>query len=75
MSLAELTFDCSTVAIEAVRYGTTRVVADSVDVDDLMSQIKAGGELDAALESVGESDVITWLEENGYTVTSNDEAA
>jgi len=75
MSLAELTFDCSSLAIEGIRYGTTRVVADSVDVDDLMSQIKAGGELDAALDSVGESDVITWLEENGYTVTSNDEAA
>ncbi|WP_336709916.1 MULTISPECIES: hypothetical protein [unclassified Cedecea] len=75
MSLAELTFDCSCAAVEGIRYGTTRIVADNVDVADLISQIKAGSALDEALEEVGETDVITWLEEQGYTVMSNDEAA
>ncbi|PNK67524.1 hypothetical protein [Hafnia paralvei] len=75
MSLAELTFDCSSVSIEGLRYGSTRVVADSVDVDDLITQIKSDGAVDEALEIIGETDVIKWLEERGYSVKAEDDAA
>ena len=75
MSLAELTFYCSSVSIEGLKYGSTRVVADSVDVDDLITQIKSDGAVDEALEIIGETDVIKWLKERGYSVKAEDDAA
>lgn len=75
MSLAELTFDCSSVSIEGLRYGATRVVADSVDVDDLIAQIESDGAIGEALELIGETEVIKWLEERGYSVKDEDDAA
>lgn len=75
MSIAEMQIDCREVRIEGVRYDLIRVIADGVDTEDVMNAIKRNGDIDEALDCLSASDVIDWLEKQGYTVTEDSTAA
>ncbi|CAM3448972.1 hypothetical protein KLVA111870_02105 [Klebsiella variicola] len=75
MSIAEMQIDCREVRIEGVRYDLIRIIADGVDIDDVMNAIKRNGNIVEALDCLSVSDVIGWIENQGYTVTDNDTAA
>ncbi|HBK3068656.1 TPA: hypothetical protein LG184_004889 [Citrobacter freundii] len=75
MAIKEVTFDCSEARIEGVRYDLIRVVADHVDIDDVMKAIKLHDDTSEALDCIGEEDVIEWLEGKGYKISEDDEAA
>ncbi|HIE3985910.1 TPA: hypothetical protein ACXNHL_002692 [Serratia marcescens] len=72
MSIEEVTFDCKEVRIEAVRYDLVRVIADRVDIEDVMGSIKRHGDTDEALDCIGEEAVIKWIEKQGYVVTEEE---
>lgn len=74
MSIVEMKFDCSEVKIEGIRYGQCRVIADNADIDDVMNSIKSNGDVDSALDCIGVSDVIDWIERQGYKVEEEDGA-
>ncbi|MBZ9583446.1 hypothetical protein [Klebsiella quasivariicola] len=75
MAIQEVTFDCSEVRIEGVRYDLIRVVADHVDIDDVMKAIKLHDDTSEALDCIGEDDVVEWLQNKGYEITKDSEAA
>lgn len=72
MSIEEVTFDCKEVRIEAVRYDLVRVIAERVDMDDVMNAIKHQGDTDDALDCLGEDVVIKWIERQGYVVNEEE---
>lgn len=72
MSIEEVTFDCKEVRIEAVRYDLVRVIAERVDMEDVMTAIKRHGDTDEALDRIGEEAVIQWVEKQGYVVSQEE---